>query len=369
MKFTVTTDVVRSALGAVMSAVPQKSTLPILGNVLLEAGNKELKLSSTDLEISITTSIETKITKKGAVAIPAKTFAEIIGALPQTELEIEAISNRLEMRFGSGDYKISGISADEFPKLPDVNKSKEIKLSAAVLKRMIQKTSFSVSTDETRPALNGVLWQTRGEKMTMVATDGHRLAKIEQENKKLQDLYDDIILPPRALNLLSRLITDDISEVGLIFGENNIIFTCGNNTLSSRIIEGPYPNYEQVIPKDGDKELVVSRLLLADSVKRVAILANTLTHQVKFSLRKDMLELSATNADVGGEAMERIPCQYQNEELDIGYNANYVLDILKQLDCEEVRFELMSSVSAATITSPDKSDDYLCLVMPLRLAE
>jgi DNA polymerase-3 subunit beta len=369
MKFSVTTDKLQSALTAVMSAVPAKSALPILGNVLLETDGKSLKLSTTDLEISITTTIEAKVTKKGSVAIPAKKFQEIIDALPQTDIEIEAINNRIEMRFGTGDYKIAGMPADEFPRLPEFNSAKEIKISADVLRRMIHKTAFSASNDETRPALNGILWQTSGEKMRMVATDGHRLAKIEADNTKLQGLYGDMIVPPRALNLVNRLAVDSITEVGVTFNENNLIFTCGGNTISTRVIEGPYPNYEQVIPKYNNKSLIVAKSLLADTVRRVAILSNALTHQVKFSISKNTLQLSATNVDFGGEAVEKLPCQYDGEDIEIGYNAAYVLDILKQLECDEVRFSLSTAVSAAIITTMEPSSDYLCLVMPLRLAD
>jgi DNA polymerase III subunit beta len=368
MKFSVTTDKLRAALAAVMSAVPAKSALPILGNVLLEAEAKTLKLSTTDLEISITTSIEAKVPKKGTVAIPAKKFAEIIDALPQTDIEIEAQNNRLEMRFGTGDYKIAGMPADEFPRLPEVNQAKEIKIPADILRRMIQKTAYAASNDETRPALNGIFWQTTGDKMKMVTTDGHRLAKIEVDNPMGQG-YGDVIVPPRALNLVSRLAVDGITEIGVIFNENSLIFSCGQNTISTRVIEGPYPNYEQVIPKYNNKSLIIGRTMLADTVRRVAILANTLTHQVKFSINKNTLQLSATNVDFGGEAIEKLPCQYDGEDIDIGYNAAYVLDILKQLDSDEVKFALSTAVSAAIVTTLDPTSDYVCLVMPLRLAD
>lgn len=369
MKFTITTGKIQDALAAVISVVPSKLTLPILGNVLVEADTKMLKLSATDLELSITTSVEANIVKKGSVGIPAKTFSEIINALPETEIEIEAINNRIELRFSGGDYKISGMPSDEFPKLPEINVSKEIRISATNFRKMIQRTAFSVSTDETRPALNGVLWQTSTEKMKMVATDGHRLAKIEAENTKLQGLYEDVIISPRALNLASKLAADDVKEIGVIFGESNIVFVCGNNTIASRIIEGPYPNYEQVIPTTNDKALLVSKAQLADSVRRVAILSNSLTRQVKFAVSADQLQLSATNVDLGGEATETLPCSYDGEEMEIGYNANYILDILRQVDGDEVKFSLASPVSAGIVTPAESAGDYLCLIMPLRLAD
>ncbi len=369
MKFAITTDKIQAALAAVTTVVPAKSTLPILGNILIETDSKAIKISATDLEISITTLIEAKVVKKGSIAIPARAFTEIINALPQTEIEIESINNRAELRFASGNYKLSGMPADEFPKLPDVNVSKKIKLPADTFCKMIQKSAFAVSTDETRPALNGVLWQTASEKMKMVATDGHRLAKYEVENNKLQGLYDDIIVPSRALNLVGKLTSEGVAEISVIFGENNIVFICANNTISSRIIEGPYPNYEQVIPTANDKSLIVSKSQLTDVVKRVAILSNSLTRQVKFTIEPDILTVSATNVDLGGEAVETMPCSYDGEKMEIGYNATYILDILKQIDGGEIKIALSSPVAAGVITSVDEKEDYLCLIMPLRLAD
>lgn len=369
MKAILTSDKIQTALAAVMSAVPTKSTLPILGNLLIEAEGKSMNVSATDLEISVTSAFETKVVKKGSIAVPAKTFADIINALPRTEIEIEAIGNRLEMRFGTADYKISGMSADEFPKLPEVNPQKEIRIPAETIRKLISRTSYAVSVDETRPALNGILWQTKGEKMRMIATDGHRLARMDAENMKLQGLYDDVILPPRALNLLQKLASDNVTEVGVIFGDNNLIFTAGSNTVATRIIEGPYPNTDQVIPRNNDKTLIVPRTVVAETVRRVAILSNSLTHQVKFTISNNTLQLSATNIDLGGEATEKLPCQYDGEELEIGYNANYILDILRNMDGDEVRFQLSSPTAAAVVTSAEKDDGYLCLVMPLRLAD
>jgi DNA polymerase-3 subunit beta len=241
---------------------------------------------------------------------------------------------------------------------------------------MIQKTVFAASTDETRPALNGVLWQTSGKSMQMVATDGHRLAKVSQKNNKLKGLHDDIIIPPKVLNLLVKLLADSAKggeekEIGVIFGENNIIFNLDDSIIASRLIEGPYPNFEQVIPKDNDKKLIVNKDLLTSTIRRVSILANTLTHQIKFSFKKDTLELSSANFDLGGEAKESLVCDYTAEPMDIGYNASYVMDVLKQIDGDEVILDLGTPVSAAMIYSSEKKEGEECLylLMPLRLAE
>ncbi|UCD64741.1 MAG: DNA polymerase III subunit beta [Candidatus Zixiibacteriota bacterium] len=370
MKFTLPKSRLANYMQHILQVVPSKSTLPILTNVLIEALENKIKISATDLDVSIAASLDCKVAKKGSASLPARILFDIIKELPEAEIGFEATGQRIEIKIPNGTYKIASIPPDEFPKLPAVNTKKEIKLGADDLVKMIRKTTFASSDDETRPALNGVLWQTKGDKMQMVATDGHRLAKMAVENKKLKGLYDDVIIPPKVLNLIPKFITDEKQEIGIIFGENNIIFNLGDIVLTSRLIEGPYPNFEQVIPGDNDKKLVVSKEDLARAVRRVSILSNTLTHQVRFALKGNTLTLSTTNADVGGEGKEVLECDFAGEPIELGYNANYVTDILSKLDGEEAIFELSSSVAAGVVYSPETpKDDFLCLVMPLRLAD
>lgn len=370
MKFSLPKSRLAACLQSVMQVVPSKSTLPILTNVLVEALEGKLKISATDLDISITGSVECEVIKKGSAALPARILFEIVRELPETEITIESTNSRVELKIAKGSYKIASVSPDDFPKLPAVNTKKEIRVDASSLASMIKKTTFACSTDETRPALNGVLWQTKGEKMQMVATDGHRLAKVAVENKKLKGMSEDIVIPPKVLNLIPKFTEGQSEEVGIIFGDNNIIFNLGDYVLTSRLIEGPYPNFEQVIPQNNDKVVRVSKDDLGGAVRRVSILSNTLTHQVKFGLRKGSLTLSTSNADLGGEGVEVIDCDFNGEPVEIGYNANYITDILSRISSDEVIFEFSSSVAAGLVYSPDiPKDDFLCLVMPLRLAE
>jgi DNA polymerase-3 subunit beta len=370
MKFTLVKSKLANYLQYILQVVPSKSTLPILTNVLIEALENKVKISATDLDISIAASIECKVNKKGSACIPGRILFEIIKELPESEITFEATTQRVEIKIPNGSYKIASIPSDEFPKLTAVNTKKEIKIDADVLVGMIRRTTFASSDDETRPALNGVLWQTKGDRMQMVATDGHRLAKVAVANTKLKGLYDDVIIPPKVLNLIPKFIDQERKQIGIIFGENNIIFNLLDIVLTSRLIEGPYPNFEQVIPTDNDKKLIVSREDLARAVRRVSILSNALTHQVKFSLKGNSLTLSTTNADVGGEGREVLECDYAGEEIELGYNANYINDILGKIESEEAVFELSSSVAAGVVYNPDVSkEDYLCLVMPLRLAD
>lgn len=369
MKFQIVASRLLELLQIVLGAVPSKSTLPILGNVLLEAKETEIQLAATDLEISISSSIEIAPQEKGATTIPAKTFAEIMRELPETEVLVSTENDRLQISTKTGEYKISGIPADEFPRIAEYNSAKELKIPSGDFVKMVRKTSFAVSVDESRPALNGILWQTSGDKMIMVATDGHRLAKIALENTRLRGVTDDIIVPPKAVNAVVRLMSDSHKEIGIVFGEKNVMFRVGRTIVSSKLFEGPYPNFDQVIPRDNDKRLIINREGLMSAVRRVSILSNSLTHQVKFSLSKNRLLLSATNVDLGGEAKEELPCEYKDEKMELGYNAAYIEEILRQTDSDEVVFELSSPVSAGIVYSADRTEDYLCLIMPLRLAD
>ncbi len=370
MKFNLSKSKLSGYLQSILQIVPSKSTLPILSNILFEALDNKLKISATDLEVSITATFECNITKKGVAVLPGRILFDIIRELPESEITFEGTPTRVEIKVPRGSYKIACASADDFPKLPTVNIKKQINLDGSQLVTMIKKSTFACSTDETRPALNGVLWSTSGDRMNMVATDGHRLAKISIENKKLRGIAEDIIIPPKVLNVIPKFIGESDSEIGIIFGENNIIFNLGDIVLTSRLIEGPYPNYEQVIPAESDKRMVISKDELAGAVRRISILSNSLTHQVKFGIKNNNLTISTTNADVGGEGKEIIPCDYTGDAVELGYNAIYVSDILGKIDGEEVIFELSSSVSAGIVYSPTiAKEEFLCLIMPLRLAE
>jgi DNA polymerase-3 subunit beta len=370
MKFSLPKSRLTHYLQSVLSVVPAKSTLPILSNILLECLDKKLKISATDLDVSISATFDAEVTRKGSAVIPGRMLFEIIRELPETEVMFDGTGNRVELKVPNGSYKVSSISPDEFPELPVVNVKKQVTVEKEALVKMITRTTFACSKDETRPALNGVLWQTKGEKMTMAATDGHRLARVMVENKTLKGLNEDVIIPPKVLDLIPKFIEGEGETIGIIFEENRIIFNLGDIVVSSRLIEGPYPNYEAVIPASADKKLRIGKSDLHSAVRRVAILSNSLTHQVKFTVKGNSLVLSTTNTDVGGEAKESLPCEYKGEEIEIGYNATYVADILSKIEGDEVVFELTTPVAAGVIYASDTSkDDFLCLLMPLRLTE
>ena len=371
MKFKTDRANLHQAASKLLSIVPPKTTLPILSNILFELDKDKLSLKVTDLDVSMTATVAVEAQKSGSIAVPAKVFFEIVRELPDFGLEVSSFENRMEIKCGSGVYKMSGFPPDDFPKLPDIHTARQIKMNGAVLTRMIRKVLFAVSRDETRPALNGVFWHESEEGLNLVATDGHRLSKVVRSDLKIGGYSKDIIVPPKVLDNLVKLMGDEPGEVGVIINDSSIVFVLENEILTSRLLEGPYPNYDQVIPRDNNKILTVDREILNAAVRRVAILSNSLTHQVKFSLKTDELELLATNFDFGGEAKEKLTVGYKFEDMEIGYNANYVLEILKHVDGEEGVFELNTPTTAAIVKSAKKeeNEEYFFLVMPLRLLD
>jgi DNA polymerase-3 subunit beta len=349
MKFKTDRANLHQASSKILSIVPPKTTLPILSNLLFELEEGNLSLKATDLDVSMTSTVEVDAQKSGSIAVPAKVFFEIVKELPDFDLEISTYENRMEIKCGSGVYKVSGFPADDFPKLPDIHVARQVKLDGKALIGMIKKALFAVSKDETRPALNGVYWHTKDDSLNMVSTDGHRLANVARKDIKIGGYTKDIIVPPKVLENLVRLLGDEPGKVGVIINESSIVFMFENVVLTSRLLEGPYPNYDQVIPKDNNKVMTVDREILNAAVRRVAILSNSLTHQVKFSLKAEELELSATNFDLGGEAKENLKVHYKNEDMEIGYNSNYIIDILRHVDGDEVNFELNTPTTAAPL--------------------
>ncbi len=371
MRFKTNKAKLNLAVSRLQSIVPPKSTLPILSNILFDLESDKLQLKVTDLDVSMTSMFDVEVLKKGSIAVPARVFSDIVRELPDYELDISSTENRMEIKCGSGIYRLSGFAADDFPKLPDIHLGRQVKIDAVGFCRIARKVLFAVSKDETRPALNGVLWQSADSGLNLVATDGHRLAKMTRSDIKFSPHKKDIIIPPKVLDNLIKLVGEETEQMGVILNDNSIVFVLDDAIITSRLLEGPYPNYEQVVPQDNDKMLVVEKDLLQAAVRRVAILSNSLTHQVKFAIKENLLELSATNFDFGGEAKESMKVSYSADPMDIGYNAMYILDVLKQIDSEEARFELDTPTSAAVIkpTKTVENESSFFLVMPLRLLD
>ncbi len=374
MKFTIAQTEFLDALQVVSSAVPNRTTLPVLSNILLEATEDRIEMRATDLDLAISTSARASVKDPGTLTVPAKKLFELVRKLPKEELKLEAKDLTLNVGSKSGRYKFLCIRPEEFPAMPSVETDAEISLDPDLLERLIRRTIYSVSTDETRPALNGALFQIRDDELRVVATDGHRLSKAscKPSGGIPTPPKGDVIVPLKALNQVQRLLATASGPVTIGISKNQARFVIGNTTLTTKLIEGPFPNYEQVLPKQNNKHLRVKRENLAQALERVSVFSDNLTRQVKLSLKANSVTLVVQTPDQG-EATEELEAQYSSDDLDIGYNAAYLLDILRTIDSEEVDIHLNTPVTAGLLapTPTDKGsaskEDLLCLVMPLRL--
>jgi len=357
----------KSALRAVMNAIDKKSYLPILQNVLLEtSGKASLILSTTDLEISIKSQIAAKITQKVAICIPAKQLFEIVKALPKSvsQIELEQVNNiDLVIQTAGITHQIQGMAADEFPKLPTVDRAKIETIPADIFCDMIRKVSYAVSSDEHRPALTGILWRTSNKKSIMVATNGHELVEVKSNKMRFTNPQADVIIPLQPLMILNKLITKEITEIGVIFGDNNLTFVCGNTTISTRRIEGLYPNYKKVIPKNNDQIVIVEKepLLQALQQLRVSIVDDN-NYQIVLSVTKNQFKLSTKSASM------ELPCQFEGTKVKVAFNADYLINAVEHINGNEVKlaFAKENLSRAMVMTSTNKNDGHLCLIMPLQ---
>ena len=384
MKLRVNRNELWQGIDTVLEAVSSKPSLPVLANILLEANEETLSLAATDLDLSIRTQVPAVVEEAGKTTVSARKLAEITREWPEMELSIEVQDERLKLsgRLGDADnsegaYSLSGIEAEEFPSMPTALDGVSLSLGedeaeTNILAGMINKTVFAVSGDDTRPVFNGVLWRIDAQGMEMVATDGSRLACYRKEIDLQEQVQDDqetaVIVPPQALNQIVKLLGSHKGPVNVTLGETQILFDIGHAHLLSRLIEGPYVNYVQVIPQNNTKELKIASQELLPAVRRVSILSSSYTRQVRFKLNSGQVELSATSPEIGGEAREIVSAQYASEEIEVGYNAQYLMEILRRMDASEVRFELNDHVTAALLRPVEQKEgeDYFCLLMPLR---
>ncbi|HVO76568.1 MAG TPA: DNA polymerase III subunit beta [Candidatus Bathyarchaeia archaeon] len=367
MKVSVPLSELSRKMNAISGVVPGKTTMPILSTVLMSAEKGEFTISATDLDISVTSKVNGSVTQDGKIAAPARKIAEIVKSLAGEGVELEAEGDKLTISCGKSRFVVNARSADDFPKLPKQESKTAFTVDPEIIGELAQKTSYAVSTDLTRPALCGVLWEVDRKGIGMISTDGHRLAKVEI----VMDLGSvhkmDVIVPPKALGTM-RTYAEGEKEVRISIGENSISFDMKGTTIYSRLLEGPFPNYQRVIPAKNEKELVVSRSALAEATKRVSILSDTLTRQVIFSIGKNKLTLNVNTQELG-EAREEIDAAFTGEPMDIGYNANYVLDVLRTIDAEEIVFLLDRPDNAGLVkpSSDGGNVKQLCIIMPLRI--
>ena len=304
------------------------------------------------------------------MTIPAKKLSEIARELPPAPVKIAAIGEqRITLDCGRSRFKLLGLPRDEFPTFPAVKFDQRWRIRSCDLQKLISHTAFAVSTEESRPILNGVLWELRPDRMSMVATNGHRLAKMDVPITSDSAPSNDLIVPPKALEQVRRLFpAEEELEIGR--GENHIGFRSPFTAVYTRLIEGPYPNYEQVIPKDNDRVAIADKASLVSALKRMSVVASDQTHRIRLSFNAGMLKFSVQTPDLG-EAQDELPIRFSGDQLDIGFNASYLLEILRYIPTDDVRITLKAPERAATLEPEGWSDpaSYLCLVMPLRLVD
>jgi DNA polymerase-3 subunit beta len=363
IKFKVTKEAILDGLQRVQNVVSTRTTLPILSNVLVQASNSTLSLTTTDLDVAVRCKVEAEVAKAGSTTLPARKLFSILKEVPAAEIEVDVDErNAASIRCGSSFYKIMGLPEEEFPRFPEAAAAKSLKIEQSVLRDLLKKTAYAVSNDETRYVLNGVFLGFKGDKLTVVATDGRRLALIEHDIEVPKGGETELILPSKAVAELERLLGDK-GDVKLSIGENQIIFESDGTTLVSKLIEGTYPNFRQVIPTETKERVTLERELLLAALHRASILASEKSQSVKLNFAKNTLTITATTPEVG-EAKETLSINYKGKEITIAFNPQYMMDPLRNLDADEVFLELTDELSPGVIKI---NAPFLYVLMPMRL--
>ena len=367
MNLTITKDQIIAGRHAVQNVVSTRTTLPILSNVLLRAEGGHVEFTATDLDVTVACKVEAKVSKPGATTLPVKKLFGIVRELTG-EIEIETDEKNVSsIRSGSSFFKIHGLGADEFPPLPKFKDEKKVNQPQENIRAMIRKTSFAVSTDESRYVLNGIFVSLKEGKMTLVATDGRRLALVDEEVEISEKSAGEFIVPAKAINELNRLLQDK-GEVELKFGENQASFALKNENgfsvlLITKLIEGNYPNYRQVIPGEAKERIAVGREELVQALRRAEIMTSEKANSVRLNFGKNLLTITANSPEVG-EARETLAINYKGKEIAIAFNPRYLIDPLNALTEDEIFIELIDELSPGVIKI---NGPFLYVVMPMRL--
>ena len=362
MKIKIPKKVLLDTAQTVQSVVAAKNTLPILSNMLIEAQKDKLKLTATDLDIAMVCQTEASIMQEGATTVPAKRLTDIIKELPDDTVTITARKNNtVTIDCQNAHFKVNSLPKEEFPKLPSYKNKDFITLDQARLKEMLSMTSFAISRDETRYILNGILFEIKPSKICMVATDGRRLAYIERKIETKIQKEKKIIVPSKPINELNKTLSD--GELKMYIGDNQVIFDLGKTVVISRLVEGEFPRYDQVIPKEQKDKLKVDRGLLLAATRRANLLTSQDSQAIKLDVFKDRMVVSKNTPDVG-EAREELTTEYKGIDLTIGFNPSYLIDVLKNINTEKIGLELTASDKPGVIRMPG---DFIYVVLPMQL--
>jgi DNA polymerase-3 subunit beta len=372
MEITVSKFELLRELSATQGVVERKTTIPILSNYLFEAAGDRLSLTATDLDLSLRTSCNAKVKKEGSCTIPARKLHDYVKLLPDADITIRLLENHwVSIRCGRSNTKMVGMARSNFPSLPVFPTAGVVRIPAQVLRGMIARTSFAIANEESRYTLNGALMVLKPESITMVATDGHRLAHVERAGEKFEGVSGELktLIPKKAMDELRSLVdaADDVDSIEFAKDESTLFFRIGPRLLTSRQLTGQFPNYEAVLPKDNSKSISLHGEDLGAAISRVAQFADERSRAVRLKLEKGELRLSASSTETG-ESEDSIETDYNGEPLTIGFNAQYITDFLKATGAGDVRLELKDAQSAGQLRPAEGEDyKYRYIVMPMRI--
>ena len=372
MNFIVSSTYLLKNLNSISGVITSNPVVPILENVLFEIENGNLLITASDLQTSVLVELQVESKEDGSVAIPAKILIETLKNLPEQPVtfSIDEQNYNIEINSDNGRYKLAGENSADFPKVPEVNDGYSSVLDSSVLHSAISNTIFSTSTDELRPAMTGVFFKLSSQSCSFVSTDGHRLVKYIRTDVKGDEVEHDMILPRKSLNLLKSILpTEKSSEIKLEFNAANAFFSYENVKMVCRLIDERYPDYENVIPSDNSNIITLDKSDILSSLKRISIYANKTTNQVRLKITGSEILISAEDLDFSNEANERISCEHDGDDIEIGFNAKFLIEMLSNLNSEKISFKLSEPNKAGLIVPGEISDeeDITMLVMPVML--
>ncbi|HCW08611.1 MAG TPA: DNA polymerase III subunit beta [Cytophagales bacterium] len=370
MKFIVNSSYLLKQLSHINGVITTNPVVPILENFLFEIDKSKLTVTASDLQTSMITEINVESKEKGNIAVPAKILLETLKNLPDQPVtfSIDESTYSIEISSDNGRYKLAGENATDFPKVPAVSNDFSSNISTEVLARAINNTIFATSSDELRPAMTGVYVNLGEKNTTFVATDGHRLVRYRRTDIKSEN-GNTIIIPRKALNLLKATLPTENTDVSIDFNMSNAFFRFGSIKMICRLIDERFPDYENVIPSSNPIKMTISRTDLLGSLKRISIYANKTTHQVRLKITGSELQVSAEDLDFSNEANERLSCEHEGEDIEIGFNARFLIEMLSNLDTDQIKLNMSAPNKAGVIhpSEKEKGEDILMLVMPVML--
>lgn len=369
MKFIVSSSYLLKELQVLGGIINNNNTLPILDNFLFNLDSNSLTVSASDLETTISSVLEVESTDRGNVCISAKLLLETLKTFPEQPLTFTVSDNTVEISSEHGKYTLAYADAEDFPKAIELNDSSSLKIQGDILANAISKTIFASGNDDMRPVMNGVFFQFSTEKLIFVATDAHKLVRYTRDDISAPETAE-FIMPKKPLNLLKNILMGNEEDVTIEYTDTNTKFSFGNTEMICRLIDGKYPNYEAVIPVDNPNKLLIGRTRFLNSVRRISIFSSKSSHQIRLKLAGAELNISAEDADFSNRAEERLTCDYQGDDLEIGFNSRFLLEMLGNLNSDEVSLE-MSYPNRAGILTPvdglDEGENITMLVMPVML--